>query len=279
MVRFSLPYGLCPLLNSIILIIVCYCLRNEVAISAWAHNSELHALFSAGRFGNKIFQQMAVSLLAEKYDLRASYLRVEEFAELGVPLYNGKKLMKGDDVELTDDLLFKLLTANGSGELTGRLRVNGFYQSPWFSQYLRAVFRGKYFTSLHRANPWRERVGANNDTFVHVRLGDMADIRTRLASDFIKAIGSPAGRVYIASDSLDHDIIRELVTYLNATLLDNWSIVRTIQFGSTCAYIVLSDGSFSWTIGSMASNSSRVRIVPRDLNWSGNITQPDWQIF
>ena len=222
---------------------------------------------------------MAVSLLAEKYDLRASYLLVDEFAELGVPLHSGTKLMKGDDVELTDDLLYKLLTANRSSEFTYRLRVSGYYQSPWFSQYLRAVFRGKYFTSLHRANPWRERVGANNDTFVHVRLGDMAEKRTRLASDFIKAIGSPAGRVFLASDSLDHAIVREIVTYFNATPLENWSIVRTIQFGSTCACIVLSDGSFSWTIGSMASNSSRVRIVPRDLIWSGNITQPDWQIW
>ena len=252
---------------------------SNTALTAWLHRGELHAYLAGGRFGNKVFQQAAISLLAEKYNLRASYQLVEEFAEMGIPLFHGENLMRGDDVELTDDLLYTLLTSAERGPLPGRLIVSGYYQTPWFSYHLREVFREKYAASLHRANPWRSRVGANSDTFVHVRLGDLADRGPRPASDYIRAIGTPAGRVFIASDSLTHDIVRTLASHFSATLLDDLSLVRTIQFGSTCAFIVLSDGTLSWTIGAMAGSASRVRIVPRDFEWHGNITQADWQRY
>lgn len=156
---------------------------------------------------------------------------------------------------------------------------DSYFQFPWFSTCIRNLFRGKFERSLRTANPWRGRIDANNDTFVHVRLGDMADRETRPANDFINAVGTPRGRVFVSSESNNHLVVRRIVSHFNATLLD-LSAVQTIQFGSTCAYLVISDGTFSWTIGSMASLHARVRIVPRkNVKWSGNITHSDWEIF
>ena len=184
-------------------------------------------------------------------------------------------------VDVTDEMLQIFLTRESNVlPANMRLSINDYYQTPWFARYLRETFRSKSSLSIYRANPWRNRLNMNNDTFVHVRLGDLADTHPRMASDYTRAIGTPSatGKVFISSDSVDHDIVRSLVTQFNATLL-NWSKVRTIQFGSTCAFLVLSDGSFSWTIGSLASINSRVRIVPRSTIWTGNITHADWQVF
>jgi hypothetical protein len=245
------------------------------------YSSHINCIVCEGRLGNKVFQQIAVSLLAEKYDLLASYTREKEFAELGVPLWRGSKPLQGRYVKLTNGLLEELLTTKGK-ELPIRLWLDSsdsYFQFPWFSNYLRVLFRGKFERSLRLANPWRDRFNANNDTFVHIRLGDMAEVGTRPAIDFIKAVGIPRGHVFVSSESNNHVLVRHIVSHFSATLLD-LNAVQTIQFGSTCAQLVLSDGTFSWTIGSMASLNARIVIVPRkNVEWSGNIIHSDWEIF
>ena len=250
---------------------------------AWvriAHDGELHPLLASGRFGNKLFQHLAVSLLAEKFDLRASYAIEAECAQLGIPLWRaGRGLMSGPEVGLTDELLRALLTAPAGARLEGRLVVEGFYQSPWFAAHLRdSVFRGPLAEPLARANPWRLREGACNDTFVHVRLGDMARKGARGAEAYIAAIGEPAGRVFVASDSPGHDTVAAILTRFEGTLVE-LSPVRTIQFGAACGFLVLSDGTFSWAVGALAGRGARVRVVARDLNWGGDIRFEDWARF
>ena len=247
---------------------------------AFFYSRHINCIVCEGRLGNKIFQQVAVSLLAEKYDLLASYTREKEFAELGIPLWRGSKQLQGRYVKLTNVLLKELLTTRDSSDLSIRLWLDSsdsYFQFPWFSNHLRFLFRGKFERSLRLANPWRDRISANNDTFVHIRLGDMAEIGTRPAIDFINAVGTPRGHVFVSSESNNHVLVRRIVSHFSATLLD-LSAVQTIQFGSTCAHLVLSDGTFSWTIGSMASLSARIVIVPRKNEWSGNITHSDWDI-
>jgi len=248
-----------------------------------AHAGTLHALHAGGRFGNKVFQQLAVSELASRHNIAAAFQFEAEFLQLGIPLRSGSRRMHGPRLELTEDLLQECLEANSSGPPPGRtLTVNGFYQTPWFAEYLwGAVFHGRDERSIAAANPWRGRFDANNDTFVHMRLGDVSS-SFRGAGPFLAAIrGHPpssGGRVYLSSDSPAHPAVRLVVRTFGATLL-HLSIVETLQFGASCGRLVLSDGSFSWTIGALASARARVHVVERRPSYAGNVSLPHWVRF
>ena len=170
-----------------------------------------------------------------------------------------------------------------------RLIMQGFYQTRALASYFRDMIRGDFAASIRRANPWRSRIGANNDTFVHMRLGDKASRTNRGADAFIRAVGAPHGRVYIASDSPGHPLVQSLATHFTNTSLFGSEVlaqlrpVETIQFGSTCATLVISEGTFGWTIAAFASNASRVRVVPRHYQTGTGpdmaFFPPDWQIM
>lgn len=60
--------------------------------------------------------------------------------------------------------------------------------------------------------------------------------------------------IYVSSDNPKHDIIQRIIKEFNAKLF-NKDEIKTIQFGSTCKYIILSHGSFSAIIGWLGFNS------------------------
>lgn len=257
------------------------------------HGDELHTLLASGRLGNRIFQNIAVSALARKFNLVAAYSMESECRELGLSFWHGgsRRMLLGAAVPLTDGLLQELLEKPDADALLlpGRLWLTptaSYFQFPWFARYVRdAVLRGEQHAALRSANPWRARFGANNDTFVHVRLGDTLRLlgphSMRSAVDFVRAIGArgPHGRVFVASDSPAHGTVRELISLIPGAALIDLSVVQTIQFGATCAHFVLSDGTFSWLIGALASPHATVRIVPHKEQWHGDIAFDDWAIF
>ena len=255
------------------------------------HGDKLHTLLASGRLGNRIFQNIAVSLLARKYNLVAAYSMESECRELGLSFWHSgsRRMLLGPAVPLTDGLLQELLERPDAAALPGRLWLtptDSYFQFPWFARFIRdTVLRGEQHALLHAANPWRTRFGANNDTFVHVRLGDtlrlLSSQSMRSAPEFVRAIGArgPRGRVFIASDSPSHSTVRELIALVPGAELIELSVVQTIQFGATCAHFVLSDGTFSWLIGALASPDASVRIVPHKEQWHGNIAFDDWAIF
>jgi hypothetical protein len=79
--------------------------------------------------------------------------------------------------------------------------------------------------------------------------------------------------IYVSSDSLDHEFVKFIKdNYLNVNVID-YDEVKTIQFGSTCKYIILTDGTFSWTIGCLAFFAESVFYPEKDINklWCGDI--------
>ena len=62
--------------------------------------------------------------------------------------------------------------------------------------------------------------------------------------------------LYIYSDNTNHQIIKDILNvYKNATILD-FDEIKTIQFASTCKYVILSHGSFSAIIGYLSFYSN-----------------------
>jgi hypothetical protein len=56
-------------------------------------------------------------------------------------------------------------------------------------------------------------------------------------------------KIYIATDDPNHPIIIAIQNKYRETTLIEYGIIQTIQFASTCKYIILSHGSFSAVIG------------------------------
>ena len=101
---------------------------------------------------------------------------------------------------------------------------------------------------MNKANKFNNRYKNNNDVFIHVRLGDVSEHNPGFEyyNKVLSQLNFENG--YIASDSLEHDTCKKLITKYNLKVID-YNEVETIMFGSTCKYIVLSGGSFSYIIG------------------------------
>jgi len=101
-------------------------------------------------------------------------------------------------------------------------------------------------SNIIEKNKFKERY--NNNIFIHIRLGDIAHNNPGLnyylrAIKYIKELNN-FDNIYIASDTLTHDIIKKIIEeYPNVNLI-NYYEIETIQFGSTCKNIILSHGSF-----------------------------------
>lgn len=119
--------------------------------------------------------------------------------------------------------------------------------------------------------------GSRDGVFVHVRLGDL--IAHKKKNKFVchydyyakclSLVGAPGG--YIASDSLDHDIVKILSKKFNLEIYDN-TAEETMIFGSRFNNKILSLGTFSWWIGFIGSQNNVIHPDPENYpKWHGDI--------
>lgn len=64
-----------------------------------------------GRLGNRIIRNLAVSLLAKKYNLQVDYCDKELISKLGIELYSGNNRYT-QTVELTDTNYFSIYNSD-----------------------------------------------------------------------------------------------------------------------------------------------------------------------
>jgi hypothetical protein len=62
-------------------------------------------------------------------------------------------------------------------------------------------------------------------------------------------------KAYISSDSITHPLCEELILKHKLHVFGETE-VKTIQFASTCKYVILSKGTFSWWIGFLSIYST-----------------------
>lgn len=125
-----------------------------------------------------------------------------------------------------------------------------YFQTKEITNFLYVYLRQPEIKSTYISrNQFRERFDTNQDCFVHIRLGDV--IRHNPGIDYyLKALALiEFQNLFVATDSPNHPMIQQLRNmYPNLSLVCE-DEVRTIQFGSTCKYLILSHGSFSAVIG------------------------------
>jgi hypothetical protein len=208
-----------------------------------------------GRLGNQIIRNLALSLIAKKYNLKVNYSNNTLITELGIPLYSGTNQYL-NTIHLTDENYFNILN---SDKLEYNLNPNNnYFQTKEIIQLLYNYLHNyEIKKNIIDKNVFNVRYNNNNDLFIHVRLGDVSHYNPGIHY-YLNTIGkiSSYDTMYIATDDINHGIIHTIINhYPNSKLIHN-NEIDTIQFASTCKHVILSHGSFSAVIGYLSFNST-----------------------
>lgn len=224
-----------------------------------------------GRLCNQIIRNLAVSAIAEKYNLRVNYANQNVIQHLGISLFNGTNV-HSNYIELNDNNYF---TIYNNGNLTSNLLPNqSYFQTKEITNFLyERLQTDTYKLSVIAKNPFNYRYELNNDIYVHIRLDDASaftpgldyyvntinQIQRMKNSGTVDVDGRELSgedsyskvndRIYISTDEPTHWIIRKLLELFPETILLRYNEVQTIQYASTCKHVILSHGSFSAVIG------------------------------
>jgi len=204
-----------------------------------------------GRFGNKVIRALAMTQFAEKFDLQMNYQDKEQIEKLGVELFVGKQ--KYDSCRRLNYKNFSDYFAKKTIDFN--VTTQGAYlQIKQISDSTHSyIMSDKIMSRIIKHNHHAGRYNNNNDCFVHLRLGDKA-----AANPGFKYYDSIISKLkfdnlYVASDSLNHDIIQQLkIKYPDLKIYNSAELTDIMLFGSTCKYVVLSYGTFSAIIGYLA---------------------------
>tara|TARA_R110002072_G_scaffold85281_1_gene193306 strand:+ start:30 stop:776 length:747 start_codon:yes stop_codon:yes gene_type:complete len=203
-----------------------------------------------GRLCNQIIRNLALSILAKKYDLYVEYSNYDNINnKLGIKLFVGNKKYN-ETVTIKNN--------NYMNYFNNDIKNNSNFN------FMRDYFQNEEITNiLHKhlnnnmndiidKNPYKDRYRNNNDIFLHIRLTDAK--KWSIGIDyFIHCINSlEYDNIYIGSDNFNDEFIKKLKTLYPSVIFFNNNPIETIQFGSTCKNIILSHGSFSSVIGYLA---------------------------
>ena len=212
-----------------------------------------------GRYANRLLVNFGYSQIAQ---MQTAYVEYNtDFLELGIQFYMPTH-PKPDLVSHTVEIDFQnhmslMVTPVADSQCTHFKRHPYFYfQTPEVAHTFYNHIRNPHIRDqIVGANPFRDRYDANNDVFVHVRLGDIAHQNPGLAY-YTKCLDRiPFDCGYISTDSPNHPDIQELQKRFGLKLID-YDETRTLQFASTCKFLILSHGTFSWAMGAFAFNGS-----------------------
>jgi hypothetical protein len=196
-----------------------------------------------GRLCNQIIRNLAVSKIAEKNDLFVEYSSHEEMKQLGIELFIGKQSYD-KTVSLTDANYFSIYDQ--------KIRYNLNPNKDYFQtkEIIQIVY--KHIQSIKNNiivnNPFKVRYQRNNDVCVDIRFTDAGQFNPG-AQYYLNTLSSLSfDRLYVSTDDPTSSIITQILQKYPRAVLFNLDEVQSIQFASTCKYVVLSNGSFSAVI-------------------------------
>jgi hypothetical protein len=203
---------------------------------------------STGRLCNQIIRNLCLSLLSEKYNLKAEYCNFDNINnKLGIKLYTDGTNVYNKTLKVCEKNF--IILYNNSNTIDFNLNLNlHFFQNKEITNILHNHLKNNK-NNIIKKNPYKQRYNKNNDIFIHIRLTD-AEYFIPDINYFIKCINLlKYDNIYIGSDNLNSEFIKKLINLYPKIILIDKSPVETIQFGSTCKNIILSHGSFSAIIG------------------------------
>lgn len=204
-----------------------------------------------GRLCNQIIRNLALSFIAEKNNLYVEYFNFDKINnELGIKLFVGTN--KYNKTLLVNDNNYMEYFKSES-PIKYNLNFNSdFFQTKEITNIIYNYLRNNKDDIINK-NPYKERYNKNNDVFLHIRLADV-DIYNPGINYYDKCLNIIINEyeydnIYIGSDDFNHILIKDLKKKYPKIIFINKDPINTIQFGSTCKYIILSHGTFSSIIG------------------------------
>ena len=227
-------------------------------------------IYGGGRLGNQIIRNIAVSIIAEKYNLCANYSSNDLINNLGIKLFNGSNVYSTTQA-LHNDNYFDIYNC---GNLTFNLDANhDFFQTKDITRFVYNYLHSeKIKTNIIEKNPFKPRYNSNNDLFIHIRLTDVAKINPGI-DYYVNTINKiQFDNLYISTDEQTHTIVTTLLQLYPSAKIIDYDEINTFQYASTCKNIILSHGTFSAVIGylSFFSNIYYPEFLPEKL-WHGDV--------
>jgi len=230
-----------------------------------------------GRLGNQIIRNLATSLLAEKHDFCVKYSSYEYISTLGIPLYNGKNIYP-ETREIKESEYINILNSN---KLNQNLNIDRAYcQTVEIIKVIYDYIRSEEVKYLvMQKNPYKNRYNNNNDCFIHIRLGDILGKYHLPISYYLNTLKkidiNNVDNIYISTneESINDEYLKPLFeTYPDKIKLIIADEIITMQFASTCKYLILSQGTFSSCIGYIAFFSQIYWTeMEKDKVWCGDL--------
>jgi len=221
-----------------------------------------------GRLGNLFFVGMALHFIAQKNNLRCEYKEYNKFKKLGIELFIGKYIYI-ENIILSDSNFYDIII-NEPIYKNVYISNNIWCQTPDFALYLKNYFNTEeQKNKIIENNIYKNNYNNNNNVFIHIRIGDIENISQPFEyyDKVLSNLNFDNG--YISSDTIDHSKCKQLINKYNLNII-NYDEIETIMFGSTCRYIVLSSGTYSWLIGLLSFYSSVYYPQYNDI-WHENI--------
>jgi hypothetical protein len=242
--------------------------KTEERAFSLINNSNIHN----GRFGNLFFINMFLHFMSIKYNLKCSYKNNNKFKLLGI-FYNIGQNIYNKNLLVTEQNMMTLLQENHDKEPCNLIINNNV----WFQSKEFCLIIQKYFykeinkNSIINNNYYKNRYNNNKDLFIHIRMGDVANITGEYLSYYEKILNIETyDNAYISSDSIEHDLCKKLIQKYKLIVF-NKSDIETIMFSSTCNKIILSGGTFSWMIGFFAFFAESIYYPEVKNKWYGDI--------
>jgi len=220
-----------------------------------------------GRLGNKVLQNVVVSALARRFNLRAEYAAHGECDELGIALHSGTRPAAHTAQRVTMRNAMALLR---SAEVPDGLLMQDDYQYFQMPDIARMVY--EELAPARAATPTR-----SEGVFVHIRLGDAPPPRP--ARDWLAAIAAlrvDDEPVWMATEDAGHPLSRAIAERFSPSPVDG-STTDIVKFGASFPRMVLSDGTFSWLVAALSrARPADIVWLPRFSSWHGDIFLPEW---
>ena len=221
-----------------------------------------------GQLGNQFMRNFILYFLVKKYNFKCSvkYYLEKDFQKLGLPFFSSDNNIKCEGEEKILINAYKCIQKKTKIEdinlkwgIKYFIHERSYYQSIKYAEFMIYNFHKKNNTLIKRIinnNKFKERYDNNKDIFIHIRSGRLFDRIPPIIPCFeyydyvINSLDGKYDNIYVCSDNVNNNIIQRLKEKYEVKIPEcNNNKLDVILFGSTCKYVVLSSGSFSFMIG------------------------------
>ena len=238
-----------------------------------------------GRTGNQLLQNIGLSILSKKFDLKVlNYSHIPDSEEILGTKYNQDGRVLNDTIKVydTQEHIEYLRNISELKEINClSLKDVLEKQNIDFGLDLDCTFQLSQFVTNYRQEILDhfdlKYKKSKNSIFVHVRLGDVTSVNPGLDYYRHAILQSNFDNGYISSDSINHPIVRSLISEFNLIEFNEQNPIKILNFAKDFDNLVLSKGTFSWWIA-MLSKSENIFFPKNDTCWYGNIfVFQDWK--